>query len=127
MPSRADFDLSFDDPDLASRAEALADSALDTFSYGVVQLDGKVRVRFINRVEREFLGLGCTDLINRDYFATVAPRCAGPAIRRHIEAASEPIALDIDTIDDGLTEHRLRIRVRSSSTGGFWLFISRAI
>jgi PAS domain-containing protein len=128
MPSRSEFDIAFDDPDLAARVEALAASALDTLPYGVVQLDRRARVQFINQHERDTLGIAAADVRNLDFFNAVSPDFGNANIRDRIEEArrEEPFALDIETMECRSDAGRpMRLRVRSSSQGGIWLFIKR--
>jgi photoactive yellow protein len=116
------------DPALREYVEQLPLEALHALPFGVIRLDEAGRVRFFSKTEAEQSGFGDRRAIGRDFFTQMAPCLGTPDFLRRIERARQAGTLDImfeqvGDFDDA--ERLLRVRVKSASGGGLWLFIER--
>jgi photoactive yellow protein len=118
--------LDFDAPDIAARAERASLFELDHLPFGVIRLDHDGTVQFYSATEARLSGYGEIPL-GKNLFA-ISTCLGSDEFRGRIERAREqgPVDLEIGwpgDFDDASRE--LRIRVQSSRSGGFWLFIER--
>jgi photoactive yellow protein len=122
----AKISIDFDAPDLAARAERASLFELDHLPFGVIRIARDGTVQFYSATEARLSGYGEIPL-GKNLFAISS--CLGSdAFRGRIERAMEqgPVDLEIGWPGDyGDARRELRIRVQSSGSGGFWLFIER--
>jgi photoactive yellow protein len=122
----AKLSIDFDAPDLAARAERAGLFELDHLPFGVIRIARDGTVQFYSATEARLSGYGEIPL-GKNLFAISS--CLGSdAFRGRIERAMEqgPVDLEIGWPGDyGDARRELRIRVQSSGSGGFWLFIER--
>jgi len=122
----AKLSIDFDAPDLAARAERASLFELDHLPFGVIRIARDGTVQFYSATEARLSGY-CEIPLGKNLFAISS--CLGSdAFRGRIERAMEqgPVDLEIGWPGDyGDAQRELRIRVQSSGSGGFWLFIER--
>lgn len=122
----AKLSIDFDAPDLAARAERASLFELDHLPFGVIRIARDGTVQIYSATEARLSGYGEIPL-GKNLFAISS--CLGSdAFRGRIERAMEqgPVDLEIGWPGDyGDARRELRIRVQSSGSGGFWLFIER--
>ncbi|MFN3658538.1 MAG: hypothetical protein ACK4UO_14915 [Pseudolabrys sp.] len=118
--------IDFNAPDLAARIERLPYDELDRLPFGVIQLDAEGTVLFYSATEARQSGYGGSPK-GQNFFAVT--RCAAmEELRGRIMRAHEqgPVDLEFGWPSDYADANReLRIRVQSSRSGGFWLFVER--
>ena len=120
--------LRIDDENLVLRVEQLPRAALDALPFGTIRLDAAGRVTYLSQTEAKQSGLGDRSAIGRTFFTELAPCMGAPDFLRRIEHAEASGTLDITfeqvgDFDDA--ERELRVRVKSASGDGFWVFIER--
>lgn len=119
---------SFDDPDLARKAERLDERDLDGLPFGAIRLDGAGLVRTYSGAERRLSGSGDRERLGHDFFAEIAPCMDTEEFRGRIDRARAAGHLDLEfgyvgDFADG--ERDLTVRVQSASDGGTWIFMRR--
>lgn len=117
-----------DDERLLERVEELSFQAIDALPFGVVRLDPAGKVTYFSRTEAEQSGFGDRRAIGRDFFTEMAPCLGSPEFLQRIAAARRAGTLDITfeqvgDFDDANRE--LRVRVKSATGGGLWVFLQR--
>lgn len=117
---------SFDDPDLARKAEALDERDLDGLPFGAIRLDQAGLVRSYNGAERRLSGSGDRERLGHDFFAEIAPCMDTEDFRGRIDRARSAGRLDLEfgyVGDFADSERELTVRVQSASDGGTWIFM----
>ena len=117
-----------DADDLVARIEGLSRDQLDELPFGTIRLDAEGRVIYLSKCEATLAGLGERRTVGRHFFTDLAPCMGTPAFLRRLEQARTAGTLDIrfeqvGDFDDAQRE--LRVRVRSASSDGLWVFIER--
>jgi len=120
--------LEIDGEQLGTRVERLSREECDALPFGVIRLDAAGRVAYLSKTEARLSGFGDRNAIGRAFFTELAPCMGTPDFRRRIEHANALGTLDIrfeqvGDFDD--VERELRVRVKSASGGGLWVFIER--
>lgn len=120
--------IKLDDESLLERVEQLSFQAIDDLPFGVVRLDAAGKVTYFSRTEAEQSGFGDRTAIGRDFFTQMAPCLGTPEFLRRIAAARRAGTLDITfeqvgDFDDA--DRELRVRVKSATGGGLWVFLQR--
>lgn len=65
--------MNFDQPDIFSRLDALEPGQLDELDFGVISMNEQHEVVHYNQWESQFSGLPPQNVIDRDFFESVAP------------------------------------------------------
>lgn len=120
--------LRLDDERLLERVEQLSFQEIDALPFGVVRLDATGKVTYFSRAEAEQSGFGDRRAIGRDFFTQMAPCLGTPEFLRRIAAARRAGTLDItfeQTGDFEDADRELRVRVKSATGGGLWVFLQR--
>lgn len=120
--------LGLDDERLLERVEQLSFQEIDALPFGVVRLDATGKVTYFSRAEAEQSGFGDRRAIGRDFFTQMAPCLGAPELLRRIAAARRAGTLDItfeQTGDFDDADRELRVRVKSATGGGLWVFLQR--
>ena len=120
--------MGLDDERLPERVEQLSLHALDALPFGVVRLDSTGKVTYFSKTEAEQSGFGDRRAIGRDFFTQMAPCLGTPEFSSRIAEARRAGTLDITfeqvgDFDDA--DRELRVRVRSATGGGLWVFLQR--
>ena len=128
MIPQAPAPFSFDDPDLARKAEALEESLLDRLPFGAIRLDEQGVVRVYSGAERRLSGSGNRERLGHDFFTEIAPCMNTEEFRGRIDRARAAGRLDLEFgyvggFADG--ERELAVRIQSASDGGVWIFMRR--
>ena len=103
--------MNFDDPDILLRLDRLAPGELDELDFGVVSMNGDHRVVHYNRWESHFSGLPPQNVIDRNFFESVAP-CTNNYLvsqRFHDEASLDQTIDYVFTVKMKPTPVRLRL------------------
>ena len=120
--------LTFDAEDLVARVTRLDAQALDSLPFGVVRLDQDGRVTFFSQTEASQSGFADRPALSRTFFTEIAPCRGTPELLRRIERARVEGTLDIlfEHVGDFEDATRpLRVRLKSATAGGLWVFIER--
>lgn len=117
----------FDAPDLAHKIEQLPRETVDNLPFGAIRLDANGKVAFFSESERRLSGYR-KDVLDRSFFAEIAPCMNNASFKRRIDDALAKGTLNmtfdhIGDFDDAAKA--LRVRVQSASEGGCWLFLRR--
>jgi len=117
-----------DDDNLVAHVEQLPTDAVDTLPFGVIRLDADGHVTYLSRTEARQSGLGDRLVTGRAFFTDLAPCMWTQEFQQRFEAAAAAGTLDVTfdqvgDFDDPTRE--IRVRARSASGGGFWVFIDR--
>lgn len=118
----------FDDPDLATRIDAMSAEQIDALPFGVIRIGDDGVVRHYSAREAALSGFGPRNAIGLDFFARIAPCMDAPLVRGRIEKALAERTLDIRISHVGDFADRQRLldlRAVSATQGGFWLFLRR--
>jgi len=119
--------VTFGDPDLAQRVEALSRSEIDALPFGVIKLDPSGRVVVFNSTEATESGYGDRAL-GLDFFATVAPCMSTEEFKGRIDDARRRGTIDIEfgwVGDFNDRDGEIQVRILSASDGGIWIFNNR--
>lgn len=119
-----DTQVSFDDPELPARLDAMTDEQLHRLPFGVIGLDQEGKVRFYSDTEARQSGAAPRTFGGMHFFETVAPCMNNEEVRGRIEHALSEGNLDLEIghTGDFSDPHRfLRIRAMSCQKGGLWL------
>lgn len=104
--------LTFDEPELGTRLQALDAATLDLLEFGVIGMDAATLVRVYNRFESTEAALGAGRVLGQPLFTSVAPCMNNFLVAQRFEdAAAHGEALDV-TIDYVLTLRMRPVRVR---------------
>ncbi|MBC8067579.1 MAG: phosphonate transporter [Deltaproteobacteria bacterium] len=104
--------LTFDQPDLGTRIQALDAAELDALDFGVIGMDAETLVRAYNTAESTLAGLGAGRVLGQPLFTSVAPCMNNFLVAQRFEdAAASGVALDA-TIDYVLTLRMRPLKVR---------------
>lgn len=119
---------SIDDDAFVSGIDRLSTAAIDALPFGVIRLDARGDVTFFSAVEARQSGVGDRPVLGHRFFAELAPCMWTAEFKRRFDEAAAAGTLDM-TFDqvgdfDDRTRH-LRVRARSATGGGLWLFIDR--
>ena len=96
-------DCNFTDTDLLDRLDAMADTALDELSFGVVGMSEDGTVNSYNLAESRLSGLTPANVIGRNFFTSVAP-CTNNFLVAH-RFETEPV---LDAILDYVFTFRIK-------------------
>lgn len=118
----------YDDPQLASKIEALPSELVDTLPFGAILLDADGVVRYYSQAERRLSGSGDLARLGIDFFRQIAPCMDNDNFRGRIEAGRKAGRLNLEFTHIGDFEDRdreLTVRVQSARDGGIWIFMRR--
>jgi photoactive yellow protein len=118
----------FDEPDLATRIEAMTFDQIDALPFGVIRVDEGGVVRHYSAKEAALSGFGPQSAMGLNFFARMAPCMNSPLVRGRIEKAMAQRTLDIRMShvgDFSDRERLLDLRAVSAASGGFWLCLRR--
>lgn len=121
---------SIDDDAFVAGIDQLSRDAIDALPFGVVRLDSEGRITSFSAVEARQSGVGERPVLGRRFFADLAPCMWTAAFQQRYDLAAAAGTLDV-TFDqigdfDSRTRH-LRVRIRSATGGGAWVFIDRRV
>ncbi|MFN0073589.1 MAG: hypothetical protein ACKVVP_19075 [Chloroflexota bacterium] len=120
--------VEFDEPRLADEVEKLTAEAVDRLSFGVIRVDTAGVVQCFSKPEGDLSGYGSRPALGLNFFTDIAPCMNNDQFLGRIEHARATGTLDIEfgyVGDFSDKERELRVRIQSSSTGGYWIFIQR--
>lgn len=119
---------SIDDEDIGRHVELLTPAEIDELPFGVVRLDASGRVLRLSAPEARQSGYGDREAVGLSFFTEVAPCFWSAAILERVERSLAAGTRDISferVGDYGDAERELRVRLKSASSGGAWVFIDR--
>ena len=120
--------LGIEDAHLVEMVEQLPENELDGLPFGVIRLDAEGRVMYLSRTEARQSGLGDRLVTGLRFFTELAPCMWTPAFQRQFDEAAAAGTLDLafEQVGDFDDPARLlRVRARSATGGGLWLFVER--
>ncbi|ADP70290.1 hypothetical protein Rvan_1016 [Rhodomicrobium vannielii ATCC 17100] len=120
--------VSFADPKLARKLEALSDEERHDLPFGIIKLDSNGVVSFFSRTEARESGWKKRPALGIDFFVGIAPCMATPEFKGRIEEAARHGAVDIELgwvgdFDDPNGE--MTVRIQSAADGGIWICLDR--
>jgi len=120
--------VSFADPKLAPKLEALSEDEMNSLPFGVIKLDGNGIVAFYSRTEARQSGWKKRPAVGLDFFVAIAPCMATPEFKGRIDEAVRRGAVDIEMgwigdFDDPNGE--MTVRIQSAADGGIWICLDR--
>jgi photoactive yellow protein len=121
--------VTFGDPDLVAKVDAMGQDELDELPFGVLKLDGQGRIIGYNRLEEQIAGVDYSSYLSRHFFTEIAPCMDNPFFRGRFEdgIAQGNLAMDFEFESD-LDPRAEHIRVRmlnAREPNAYWIFIKR--
>jgi photoactive yellow protein len=120
--------LDYDEPRLAREVERLSEAQLDTLPFGAIRLNAQGEVEYYSAAERRLSGSGDGQRVGLHFFDQIAPCMDNEHYRGRIEQAITHGTLDLEFShigDFADQERELTVRIQSSATGGYWIFMRR--
>lgn len=117
-------EVSFSDPELGQRLDAMTDEERHHLPFGVIGLDPEGKVHFYSATEARLSGSAPRNFHGLHFFDNVAPCMNNEAVRGQIEQARAAGTLDLEighTGDFADPNRFFRIRAVSAARGGVWL------
>ncbi|MBT3070709.1 hypothetical protein KKP04_07500 [Rhodomicrobium sp. Az07] len=120
--------VSFADPKIARKLEALSDEERHDLPFGVIKLDTSGLVVFFSRTEARQSGWKKRPAIGIDFFVNIAPCMATPEFKGRIDEAARHGVVDFELgwvgdFDDPNGE--MTVRIQSAADGGLWICLER--
>lgn len=121
--------VSFDDPDLPAKADAMGQGDLDDLPFGVVKLDSQGRILAYNRTEQEISQVDMDAYLRHDFFRDLAPCMDVPAFRgtfqNGVRHGQVRYAFEFESDADPRAGH-LKVRMHDAADPNtYWLFLKR--
>jgi photoactive yellow protein len=118
----------FDEPTLARAAEQLSEAQIDALPFGAIRLNADGTVEYYSNAERRLSGSGDRQRLGLHFFDQIAPCMDNDQYRGRVQKAIASGTLDLEFShigDFGDRDRELTVRIQSSSTGGYWIFMHR--
>jgi photoactive yellow protein len=118
----------YDEPELARAIEKLTKEKIDTLPYGAIRLNADGVVEYYSNAERRLSGSGDHERLGLNFFDQIAPCMDNESYRGRIQQAIAQGTLDLEFShigDFADRERELTVRIQSSSTDGYWIFMRR--
>jgi photoactive yellow protein len=120
--------LDYHVPHLAREVERLSEGQIDALPFGAIRLTAEGEVEYYSAAERRLSGSGERQRVGLHFFDQVAPCMDNEHYRGRIQQAVATGTLDLEFShigDFADSERELTVRIQSSSTGGYWIFMRR--